>query len=274
MKTMKIGVVFMRCLHFNSFLIAFLTYSFFPYATYAEENITFGVKPAKKLLDKERHQIRYEEHLVVNLENGYALLYEDVDALEMYLSIIRDGKEIILWRGDDLGATSLQVPPPVLATMKINSNETFDLIFIYSTNLGIGSGGESWERDALLFFDGKRKPTKIKTSSVDILFDFDKEPIEYYDSSGSKPAHNFVGELFLKTYKSNHQNIIYFWSTLTEFGGPENIDPRRVKKMAIYGSDGKRSGPQKIVNDKIAVEALKKKLESEGWIKLGKPEWW
>ncbi len=234
----------------------------------AESGIAFGVKPEKRMISKKENISDCKEIATVRLENGYALLYEDIKALILYLSVFRGGEEKILWQGKDLGATSVQVDRPILATMKIDSNDLLDLIFIYSTNLGIGSTSEAWERDLLIFYDAESTKKHIKLSSADVNISVRGEVVKYSDSKGTKPAYTIRREVFLKPFQLNAENIFYLWSRKDEGGGPENIEARIIEKMMVYGADRKRSGINKTIEDKEKIKTTREKMNKEGWIKL------
>ncbi len=144
------------------FLTALLSCLLFSTVAKSENAINLGIKPDKRMLARIKNNPNFKEHLTIPLEDGYALFYEETKPEILYLSIFRDGKETILWELQNGGPImSLLVPRPVLATMKINSNDSLDLIFIYSTDFGIGKYAESWEREILIFFDGKGHAKKI-----------------------------------------------------------------------------------------------------------------
>lgn len=258
----------MRCFRIYSLIVSILLCSTYLTEARAENNITFGVEPEKVLLTNKDGCSNYEEHLTLPLENGYALLYENTKAPILYLSIFSDGKETILWQGNDLGATSLLVPGLILATMKINSNDSLDLIFIYSTNMGIGKYSERWKREAVIFFDGNSISKRLELSSKYVSVDDSEEIFRYYDESGLKPAYSIEAELFLQSFETGVDKSLYVWSKKIEFGGPENIETRVREKIIVYSADDKRSGAQRMITNQKAVDSLRAKLNDGRWIKL------
>ncbi len=248
-------------------IVIIICFAFSTAAT-SENAINFGNKPDNWMIIRDRINSNFIEHLAISLEDGYVLLYEDLKIPMLYLSIIKNGEEKTLWQGRDLGAISALVPRPILATMKINSNDSVDLIFIYSTNLGIGNPSRTWKRELLIFFDSGSIPKRIKLSSEDVRIDDTKMPFKYYCMDGRGPAYVIRNEIFIKPFLKDSENIIYLWSRISEFGGAKNMRKKRNEKLIIYSTDDKRSSAKRIENDKKAIDSMLKELNKGDWIKL------
>ncbi len=254
---------------FRTIIMMLLTCFLFSRDAEADKGITFGVEPETVSMFKKDTSSKRIGYLFVHLEYGYALLYDDFETHTIYLSIFRDGNEIILWQKEDGGSvTSLQVPPPILATMKINSNETLDLIFIYSINQGIGKCSRTWKRELLIFFDSENVAKRKGLSSEDVRVDDSEPKFKYYNSDGAAPAHTLSREVFLKPFNRGVGNNIYLWSKREEFGGAENIERRVIEKIMIYSADNKRRSVKRTIDDKKTIKTTRDKLKKEGWIKL------